>query len=710
MRICFLLSITIADDGKADVWSLGITLYELCTGNPPHFSVSPLRAIFLISSKPAPKLPAKRASHISAAGEMKELDWSEELKDFIGLCLKKDSSKRSTAQELLDHPFIADYVSVINDNESSNTHGYDSDSSGDFEEEETHGLSVLIDLVEENLPALTEKWMGKENNKSKRCESELEKKLSIKSSAVATVRVNRADSFSPRSLSLVQPSSSAVERRPSMDLQWSTPRKSGKAAIGFNSEIVSQHSDQKLSSDDEWMYGLEADSSQSASLYSSVTKREPINLADTFQRKPSMGDKSPQSCRTSFIATTPRENMSNKGANIQSALKCFKETEDCLTAKKLAALPPLDRTLSSPRTLLSPRTIHLAGDLHGSLKHDGSLTPPGRRRLSETSSVGGKVRKSLTPPSRRQSNASTPDDKARKSLTPPCRRQSDASYTSEKARNSLTPPSRRQSIASAISEKVRNSLTPPSRRQSIASATSEKVRNSLTPPSRRQSDASSTSEKARNSLTPPSRRQSIASAISEKVRNSLTPPTGRRLSDPATVSDKGRRNLIPPGRRLSDPASVVEKARESKTFFLTALDATQRPSTYLEAFSANEPLDFMHNPYNSSAGIASKNGTGIASKTGTGIASKRGTGSVSKAGSKSLSGTGTGTGTASGASTVCVSGIGIGVDSKAGCRTSQVSPLPFLVFSCPVLPPLAFNNTIHQCIYMFATLHCTILT
>jgi hypothetical protein len=533
---------------------------------------------------------------------MKELDWSDELKDFIGLCLKKDSSKRSTAQELLDHPFIADYVSVINDNESSHTHGYDSDSSGDFEEEEGQGLSVLIDLVEENLPALTEKWMGRENNK-KRCESELEKKLSLKSSAVATVRVNIT--ASPRNMSIVQPSSSSVvDRRPSMELQWSTPRKSGKAAIGFNSEIGSV-SDQKFSSDDEWMYGVEAENSQSASLYSSMTRRESnnVNLEDTFQRKPSLG--SPQSSRTSFIATTPRDNTSSKGANIQSALKCFRETEDCLTAKKIAALPPLDRSLLD-RSLLSPRTINLAGDLHGSLTHDGSLTPPGRRRLSDTSSVGGKARKSLTPTSRRQSNASAIDDKARKSLT---------------------PPSRRQSNASAIDDKARKSLTPPSRRQSITSATGD------------------------------------------KVRKSLTPPTGRRLSDPATMSDKGRKNpALPPHRRLSDPAAML---REPKTFFLTALDVTQRPSTYLEAFTAHDPLDIIHNLHKSSAGT----GSGTASKTGTmskaGTMSK--TGTVSKTGTKLLSRPGTASRTASGTASGTAPGTVTGVDSKAGSRTGQVT-------------------------------------
>jgi serine/threonine protein kinase len=63
-------------DGKADVWSLGITAIEMAEGTPPHFNVHPMRAIFLIPSKPPPKLndPAK---------------WSNEFNDFIKCCLLK---------------------------------------------------------------------------------------------------------------------------------------------------------------------------------------------------------------------------------------------------------------------------------------------------------------------------------------------------------------------------------------------------------------------------------------------------------------------------------------------------------------------------------------------------------------------------------------------------------------------------------------------
>lgn len=48
-------------DGQADIWSLAITCVEMVEGNPPLHKVHPMRAIFMIPSKPSPKLsePAK---------------------------------------------------------------------------------------------------------------------------------------------------------------------------------------------------------------------------------------------------------------------------------------------------------------------------------------------------------------------------------------------------------------------------------------------------------------------------------------------------------------------------------------------------------------------------------------------------------------------------------------------------------------------------
>jgi len=81
-------------DVKADIWSLGITAIEMADGRPPHANIHPMRVIFMIPSKPPPKVaePDK---------------WSKDFNDFLALCLMKNPDQRPTADELLKSPYLA---------------------------------------------------------------------------------------------------------------------------------------------------------------------------------------------------------------------------------------------------------------------------------------------------------------------------------------------------------------------------------------------------------------------------------------------------------------------------------------------------------------------------------------------------------------------------------------------------------------------------
>lgn len=87
-------------DGRADVWSLGITTIEMAEGAPPHYNLNPLRAIFIIPSKPAPTLADPDV-------------WSPEMLDFIRCCCKKDPSQRSDSALLASHAFIKREVNEL---------------------------------------------------------------------------------------------------------------------------------------------------------------------------------------------------------------------------------------------------------------------------------------------------------------------------------------------------------------------------------------------------------------------------------------------------------------------------------------------------------------------------------------------------------------------------------------------------------------------
>jgi len=90
-------------DGRADVWSLGITLIEMAEGAPPHANLHPLRAIFVIPTKPAPTLADPD-------------NWSPEMLDFVRCCCNKDPTQRHDSALLAAHPFVKQEVTALRAN------------------------------------------------------------------------------------------------------------------------------------------------------------------------------------------------------------------------------------------------------------------------------------------------------------------------------------------------------------------------------------------------------------------------------------------------------------------------------------------------------------------------------------------------------------------------------------------------------------------
>ncbi|KAG8882992.1 hypothetical protein FRB98_003371 [Tulasnella sp. 332] len=79
-------------DTKADIWSLGVTIYEMMMKTPPHSDQVPMRAFILITTGPTPRLP--------------ENTGSKEMKDFMAMCLKELPADRLTADELAKAKWI----------------------------------------------------------------------------------------------------------------------------------------------------------------------------------------------------------------------------------------------------------------------------------------------------------------------------------------------------------------------------------------------------------------------------------------------------------------------------------------------------------------------------------------------------------------------------------------------------------------------------
>ncbi|GFY61990.1 hypothetical protein TNIN_202061 [Trichonephila inaurata madagascariensis] len=89
-------------DCAADVWSLGITAIEIAEGKPPYGDMHPMRAIFMIPTRPPPSFSNPD-------------NWSADFIDFVSKCLTKSPHERASAVELLQHDFIknAKPVSIL---------------------------------------------------------------------------------------------------------------------------------------------------------------------------------------------------------------------------------------------------------------------------------------------------------------------------------------------------------------------------------------------------------------------------------------------------------------------------------------------------------------------------------------------------------------------------------------------------------------------
>ncbi|XP_050312884.1 serine/threonine-protein kinase 3-like [Anthonomus grandis grandis] len=80
-------------DCVADIWSIGITALEMAEGKPPYADIHPMRAVFMIPTKPPPSFRDPDS-------------WSAEFIDFVSLCLVKNPCDRASATDLLQHVFL----------------------------------------------------------------------------------------------------------------------------------------------------------------------------------------------------------------------------------------------------------------------------------------------------------------------------------------------------------------------------------------------------------------------------------------------------------------------------------------------------------------------------------------------------------------------------------------------------------------------------
>lgn len=87
-------------DIRADVWSLGITLFELATGRSPYAECNTdFDMLVRVVNNDPPTLPSN-------------IEFSPELRNFVSACLTKDWNQRPKYKQLLEHEFIKKHMST----------------------------------------------------------------------------------------------------------------------------------------------------------------------------------------------------------------------------------------------------------------------------------------------------------------------------------------------------------------------------------------------------------------------------------------------------------------------------------------------------------------------------------------------------------------------------------------------------------------------
>jgi len=123
----------------ADIWSLGITAIEMAKGRPPLSHLKPMTVLFKIPKQQPPILLG---------------NYSEELKEFVELCLQKEPDERPKANQLLETQFIrsakstqflTELTKTLNSNKvvSQFIESSDGDTKEDEEDEEDWAFATI---------------------------------------------------------------------------------------------------------------------------------------------------------------------------------------------------------------------------------------------------------------------------------------------------------------------------------------------------------------------------------------------------------------------------------------------------------------------------------------------------------------------------------------------------------------------------------------